>query len=254
MFDRLWPNASPRLVAWLTSAAVLAALLQTIGFIFQGSGLVGFAGALIAGLAFGTYAGATGRPFVWAMVGMFPLLGLALGYLGLYRAAPVANAPISALKGFCKSILVFILLAASVSFLYTHSDLYIWSRYSHVAGALDEMDPIKASYSDFYVSEFGQPGMEDIGIKSAIEHMPGTMELNGIKAIKQIKIGGFFGETEVERRIQFTANQIIISFGPGFDGNEEKTLIVEVSESQGSLHWDCTKGTLSDRYRPLNCR
>jgi len=57
------------------------------------------------------------------------------------------------------------------------------------------------------------------------------------------------------RKVELTPNQIILTFGKGFDGDSEKTFVVDVANvSEEGVKWRCTGGTLSNKYRLSNCR
>ncbi|HEC20369.1 MAG TPA: prepilin-type N-terminal cleavage/methylation domain-containing protein [Gammaproteobacteria bacterium] len=54
--------------------------------------------------------------------------------------------------------------------------------------------------------------------------------------------------------IDVTNNVITITFSNNLSAPPNNTLILTAANSNGSLTWDCTGGTLPDKYRPANCR
>ncbi|MCK5725674.1 MAG: pilin [Thiotrichaceae bacterium] len=47
-------------------------------------------------------------------------------------------------------------------------------------------------------------------------------------------------------------NTITITYNNKVQSN--KTIILQVNNTGGSLVWDCTAGSLNNKYRPINCR
>ena len=63
------------------------------------------------------------------------------------------------------------------------------------------------------------------------------------------------GTFKYSRNIELTPKKIIVTFDAGFDGDSDKTFIVEVSEIlETGARWSCTGGTLSNKYRPDRCK
>ena len=57
------------------------------------------------------------------------------------------------------------------------------------------------------------------------------------------------------RNIQLASNEILITYGPGFDGLEAKTIrLAAIPAGDGVINWDCTGGNLSNKYRPQSCQ
>lgn len=50
------------------------------------------------------------------------------------------------------------------------------------------------------------------------------------------------------------ANGTITITYPALAGGGSITLVPTISAASGVITWDCTGGTLNDRYRPQNCR
>lgn len=72
--------------------------------------------------------------------------------------------------------------------------------------------------------------------------LPSAAEITG-NNVKSIEIGD-----------DPTSGTITITFSHGRDDVNDETVIIEPSETGGSVRWDCTGGTLEDKYRPANCR
>lgn len=52
--------------------------------------------------------------------------------------------------------------------------------------------------------------------------------------------------------VELSSNEIIITYNDKVENN--KTIILRATNGDGSLVWDCKTGTLSNKYRPVNCR
>lgn len=82
-----------------------------------------------------------------------------------------------------------------------------------------------------------------------------AIDLNkyGIKKQAIIEIGDDdkVKSFKIMRQIEVTPSEIIIKYGPGFDGKKEKTFILKVSEE---TIWSCSGGSLANKYRPEQCR
>lgn len=52
--------------------------------------------------------------------------------------------------------------------------------------------------------------------------------------------------------VELSSNEIIITYNDKVENN--KTIILRATNGDGSLVWDCKTGTLSHKYRPVNCR
>lgn len=52
--------------------------------------------------------------------------------------------------------------------------------------------------------------------------------------------------------VEISLNTIIITYNNKVENN--KTIILKANGGVGSLVWDCKTGTLTKKYRPVNCR
>jgi len=125
-----------------------------------------------------------------------------------------------------------------------------YAKRGEVAGALAKVGIIKADYSAKLAN--GEiSSLDTIGLTALDLFDYGLDEIQHINVERTENTRAF----KYERQIELTPRQIIITFGPGFDGLSEKTLIVEIEElSKDSERWSCKGGTLSDKYRPSICR
>lgn len=55
-------------------------------------------------------------------------------------------------------------------------------------------------------------------------------------------------------QIDITGNVITIQFSNTLSPAPDNTLVLTAADANGSLIWDCTGGTIPDKYRPSNCR
>lgn len=54
------------------------------------------------------------------------------------------------------------------------------------------------------------------------------------------------------REVSISGNKITITYNTKVINNS--TIILKATLAGGAISWDCTEGTLSKKYRPLNCR
>lgn len=52
--------------------------------------------------------------------------------------------------------------------------------------------------------------------------------------------------------VEIALNTIKITYNEKVE--KDKTIILKANNTSGSLVWDCKTGTLSEKYRPVNCR
>jgi len=107
-----------------------------------------------------------------------------------------------------------------------------YTKRSYVAEALSVASSVKNSIWDFYSAE-------------------GTWPINNTAA-------GLAPPASIttSRVVQMdvTGNIITIQFTNSLAPAASNTLILTANGAGGSLTWDCTGGTLSDKYRPAVCR
>ena len=101
----------------------------------------------------------------------------------------------------------------------------------------------------------------DYAVKLLTEELPSGSVTTGFKDFDLGKYGLMPLENiisdegyQYERRIDLTASQIIVTFGYGFDGTDDRTFIFSATDlGEGAFDWSCTGGSLSNKYRPHDC-
>lgn len=114
-----------------------------------------------------------------------------------------------------------------------------------VVELLNQFSPMKMDYAVKLLTEELPSGSVGTGFKGLDLGAYGLMAVENI-----ISDEGYL----YERRIDLATNQIIVTFGYGFDGTDDKTLILEaIPAGEGQIDWSCTGGSLSNTYRPNHC-
>ena len=107
-----------------------------------------------------------------------------------------------------------------------------YTKRAYVAEAFSMVSGVKNSMWDYYSTQGGWPADNaTAGLSNAASYS--TSHLS---------------------QVSVTNNVITITFNARMEAAPNNILILTATDADGSLTWDCTGGTLPDKYRPANCR
>jgi len=106
-----------------------------------------------------------------------------------------------------------------------------YTKRAHVTEGLSLASAAKTSVTEYFASEAAFPSSNAMAGLAAASTIKGT-------AVKSVAIG--------------TAGIITTTFNNKVENN--KTIILKPTDQTGSIAWDCTGGTVNDKYRPSKCR
>ena len=123
-------------------------------------------------------------------------------------------------------------------------------RRVEISELLQKISSLKGDYAEKLLTEGRELNSDALGLK-VYDLKNYGLNTNELIKSKENNAGTF----NYNRKIELTQNQIIVTFGKGFDGDSEKTFIVEVASiSEEGIRWSCTGGSLSSKYRPESCK
>ena len=115
-----------------------------------------------------------------------------------------------------------------------------------VIDLLNKLTPMKMDYAIKLSTENLDAGTSTTGFEDF------DLAKYGLKPVEYVQMGE---RGNYKRRIALTPNDIIVTFGIGFDGFEDKTFILAAAQNtENVFDWSCTGGSLSSMYRPENCK
>ena len=103
-----------------------------------------------------------------------------------------------------------------------------YTKKAHVMEGINLTGAVKSSIWDYWSANGNFPANNQVaGLATTITG----------HAIKNISVSG---------------NTITITFNSKVA--DDSTIVLSANSTQGALQWDCTAGTLEDKYRPTTCR
>ena len=115
-----------------------------------------------------------------------------------------------------------------------------------VVDLLNKLTPMKMDYAVKLLTEDLDAGASTTGFEDF------DLAKYGLKPVEYVQMGE---RDNYKRSIVLTQNEIIVTFGVGFDGLEIKTFILAATQNtENVFDWSCTGGSLSSTYRPQSCK
>ena len=146
------------------------------------------------------------------------------------------------------AISVFILVVVALTFFklsMPSKERTLFAKKLEVIEILNKFTAMKMDYSIKLLTEELPSGSTSTGFEDF------DLENYELKAIEVINSDEGY---QYERSIALTAKEIIVTFGSGFDGKQDRTFIFEaIRTGDSSFDWSCKGGSLSNKYRPRRC-